>query len=160
MIAADNPHIIITGMTENHLENVFNLARGSKLSFWSYDDFKSEIGRDDSICLVAESHQREVVKVAAFLTARLIMEEGCAELYNIAVQDTFKRKEIGKRLLEYLIKSCVVSNLNYILLDVRESNRPAIALYAKLGFRVLAIRKNFYNLPAENSLTMIRQLKN
>ncbi|MBQ5323960.1 MAG: hypothetical protein J6J58_00770, partial [Oscillospiraceae bacterium] len=38
------------------------------------------------------------------------------------------------------------------VLEVRESNNPAIKLYEKLGFEFLGARKNFYSNPKENAL--------
>ena len=44
--------------------------------------------------------------------------------------------------------------LTFVTLEVRESNAPAIALYAGAGFAPVGTRKNFYSNPAENALLM------
>ena len=38
------------------------------------------------------------------------------------------------------------------LLEVRESNRPAIALYHSMGFVSVAVRRNYYSQPTEDAL--------
>lgn len=141
-------------MAENHLEAVFNLAQKSNLSFWSLEDYRSEILRSDSVCLIVKSKE----KIIGFLVARLIRQNKYAELYNIAVDKDFRRNKIGARLLEKLVKCCKDNDLQNILLEVRESNTAAIKLYSKLSFTILGINKNFYNAPTENGLTMIKNL--
>ena len=42
-------------------------------------------------------------------------------------------------------------------LEVRESNCGAIALYEKLGFQQVGIRKNFYDKPKEHAIIMWKQ---
>ena len=49
-----------------------------------------------------------------------------------------------------------IFNAERIILEVRESNVPAIGLYEKYGFKNVGIRKNFYHSPVENGITMVR----
>ena len=44
-----------------------------------------------------------------------------------------------------------------IYLEVRESNRAAIALYEKLGFRREGLRRDYYEEPRENAVLMSRK---
>ena len=46
--------------------------------------------------------------------------------------------------------------LDRLLLEVRVSNAPAIALYEKLGFSPLGVRPGFYEAPREDALIMQR----
>ena len=41
-----------------------------------------------------------------------------------------------------------------LTLEVRKSNRTAIELYKSYGFREEAVRKNYYENPAEDALIM------
>jgi len=43
---------------------------------------------------------------------------------------------------------------------VRVSNTGAQALYSKLGFAVIALRKHFYSGDGEDALTMRREVSN
>lgn len=147
----------ITLMRESHLAEVFEIAQANNLSYWSPEDYKAETARDDSCCLVAENNHKKVI---GFLVARLIMQESCGELYNIAVIDQYKRKGIGESLLSYLTNQCVMNNLGQINLEVRESNQNAIDFYLKLDFKTVGIRKSFYTQPTENAVTMIKNLNN
>ena len=63
------------------------------------------------------------------------------------IRETFPE---AKRITAYARdKSCLK-----ITLDVRESNRGAIDLYNKFGFKIAGRRKKYYRFPVEDSLIM------
>ena len=45
-----------------------------------------------------------------------------------------------------------------LMLEVRQSNAPAIALYEQLGFVQVGLRKNYYRNPKENALILRKEL--
>ena len=63
------------------------------------------------------------------------------------------RKGYGKVLLTETLN---IINLPCVL-EVRESNTPAIKLYENLDFVLLGRRKNFYSNPAEAALIYKRE---
>lgn len=151
-------------MREQDIPQVLKLAESVNLGFWSFESYRSEIKNENSVCVSAilkdvklEDTTKEII--IGFIVARLIKLECYAELYNIAVKETHRNKNIGGNLLKLLIKTCQDNNLQKILLEVRRSNPVAIGFYQKMGFRVLAINKNFYNSPSEDALTMVKNLK-
>ena len=48
--------------------------------------------------------------------------------------------------------------LSFLTLEVRASNRPAAALYEKMGFSRVGVRPGFYTGPAEDAVLMTRYL--
>ena len=46
-----------------------------------------------------------------------------------------------------------------VFLEVRRSNAPAIALYEKLGFTSVGIRKNYYDSPREDGRAMEKEVQ-
>ena len=42
-------------------------------------------------------------------------------------------------------------------LEVRKSNQAAIALYSRLGFQEVGVRKNFYEDPVEDGIVMCKR---
>jgi ribosomal-protein-alanine N-acetyltransferase len=150
--------ISIVKMTERHIDAVFNLAQESRLSFWSVADYQKEIVRNDAVCLAAELNKSHK-ELIAFIIARLIMQENCVEVNNIAVNLAYRRLGIGKKLFQELINYCISNNLEIILLEVRISNDAAIKFYRDIDFKVIGIRKNFYQFPDENAVTMVKYLK-
>ena len=77
-----------------------------------------------------------------------------AEIYNVAVREDSRGRDIGKLLLTKLIDYGKIDNRKKFLLEVRQGNKVAISLYKKLGFKEDGIRPNFYDAPKENALLM------
>jgi ribosomal protein S18 acetylase RimI-like enzyme len=71
----------------------------------------------------------------AVLTARYTMEHGASSGYvdDLYVEPEYRRQGIGLALLETLFRECRVRELASVYVEVGQSNRPAIALYASFG---------------------------
>ena len=65
----------------------------------------------------------------------------CGHL-GMGVQKEYRRKGIGRRLLEATINKSKEKGLERIELDVYASNNPAINLYREMGFEIEGIKKN------------------
>lgn len=143
----------IVRMTVDDLDTVIKIQEESKLSYWSYESYKDEINLESSFTVVAKIDNQTV----GFLVGRLIIEENCAELYNIGIDLHFRQKSIGTKLIESFIKSCVDNKLEKIFLEVRESNETAIQFYLKHNFSSLSKRKNFYSNPTEDAILMVKE---
>jgi len=81
-------------------------------------------------------------KIIAYAVMRLLLEEG--ELLNIITDKAFRSQGYGKALLKHLLSIAQQQNIKKIYLEVRVSNSAAIDLYAKLGFKKIGLRKNYY----------------
>lgn len=149
-----NSSVEVLKMTVNDIKKIVNIQQTSNLSYWSYEAYADEVGREDSFSIAAKINNR----VVGFLVARLISEDYCAELYNIGVDLNFRRQKIGNKLLESFIKHCLGNNLEKIFLEVRESNQPAIEFYLKNNFTVLSKRKKFYTNPIEDAILMVKEI--
>ncbi len=82
----------------------------------------------------------------------------CDEAYitNIAVTSESRRKGIGTYLVARIISEARLSAA-FVSLEVRVSNKTAIRLYEKLGFKQEGRRKNFYISPTEDALIMTKR---
>jgi len=81
-------------------------------------------------------------KAIAVLDYSLIYDR--IEIDNIIVNEEYRNKKIGTKLLEYIIKLSEEQGLSNITLEVRKSNAIARHLYEKMGFKEVAIRKYYY----------------
>ncbi len=120
---------------------------------WSVNAFISEMEKENSIIIKAVN---ENGVICGFVSADIMLDE--VNIYNVAVPQTYRRKGIAKELLSYLENSTKNITSSY-LLEVRESNTPAIMLYHSLGFCDVGIRKNYYQNPCENALLMTKTLE-
>lgn len=71
---------------------------------------------------------------------------------NVAVKNKYRRKGVAVGLLSELIDLAKEADSEFVSLEVRCSNTPAISLYGKLGFGKIGIRKNFYENPREDAV--------
>lgn len=65
------------------------------------------------------------------------------EILNFLVSPTYQRKGLGKELLDYLLNS--FNEIKIVTLEVRKSNKQALAFYNKNGFKLDHIKKQYYN---------------
>ena len=75
---------------------------------------------------------------------------------NIAVLEDYRNQGIASQIVEKL--SDASKECEFVTLEVRESNFPAINLYNKFNFEQVAIRRNYYNKPIENAIIMTKKL--
>lgn len=76
---------------------------------------------------------------------------------SIAVLPEHHRKGIGCKLIEEATRAMVDYKAKECYLEVRESNKPAITLYKKLGFKVTKTNRNYY-ADGEDAIIMVKQL--
>lgn len=78
------------------------------------------------------------------------LPEGEAEVLNLAVDPDNRRRGAAEALLRRMI----ADRNGGVLLEVRESNTAARALYAKLGFREDGRRPGYYHRPVEDAVLL------
>ncbi|MDE6967617.1 MAG: ribosomal protein S18-alanine N-acetyltransferase [Clostridia bacterium] len=66
------------------------------------------------------------------------------DITNIAVLPEVRGNGYGKKLVENLIEIARKNNIDTIFLEVRQSNRLAIKLYEKCGFKLISKRTKYY----------------
>ncbi|HOV69579.1 MAG TPA: ribosomal protein S18-alanine N-acetyltransferase [Clostridia bacterium] len=77
-----------------------------------------------------------------------------AHLMTVAVAKAFRRKGIGRALMQHVIGYAVDLGIESMTLEVRVSNTPAISLYESLGFTKAGIRKQYYEDNKEDAYIM------
>ena len=82
-----------------------------------------------------------------------------AELANIAVAPPHRRSGVGNRLLESMREAAAALGATRMYLEVRESNEVAQAFYRSRGFAVTGRRREYYNRPREDALTMLAAMR-
>ena len=119
---------------------------------WSHDAFVAELSNPAAVTFVANADG----EIAGFVNLGVVLDE--ATVNNIAVKQTYRRCGIGRALLTAAIDYCQNNRLNVLMLEVRQSNRAAIALYERFGFQAVGIRKRFYDEPEEDAVLMNKNI--
>lgn len=96
-------------------------------------------------------------RVLGYVGLMHVLDEGY--ISNVAVHPKTRRQGIGDALIDALAAKAAELELAFLTLEVRESNAPAIALYAKHGFHSVGKRKNYYDAPKEDAVLMTCYLK-
>jgi [ribosomal protein S18]-alanine N-acetyltransferase len=102
------------------------------------------------IALVAARPQKQDVQ--GFLIAHLLPPQ--AELESIAVTTGSQRRGLGRLLFDALVDAGLNSGILEIVLEVRASNRAALAFYRSAGFVQTGIRRAYYVDPVEDAVLM------
>lgn len=85
--------------------------------------------------VVVAEVEGEVVGFCGFGEFREFVEgDNIGEIQGIYLLDTYKRKHLGQKMIEYVIEELKEFGYNKVGLWVLESNKSAIRFYEKLGF--------------------------
>lgn len=99
---------------------------------------------------------REEQRIVGFIAIRVVAEE--AEILNLAVAASHRRKGHGTRLLAAAEEFARSRGASQLFLEVRESNSSAVAFYEARGFARAGLRRNYYQQPPEAAVLMTRKI--
>lgn len=143
----------IVTMSEEHIQQIAELEKVSFSVPWSENGLRAELENETAHFLVAITDK----KVLGYIGVHEIFGEGY--ITNVAVFPEYRRLGIGEALIDAATCGAIDRNCDFISLEVRISNTPAIELYQKQGYNVVGKRKNFYSNPTEDAYIMTRHLK-
>lgn len=138
----------LTPMTAEHIPQIAALERACFSHPWSEDALRSELWNDSAVIIAAEGEDGTVLGYAGLQT---VLDEGY--INNVAVDQRFRRQGVADELIAAFVRFGQ-ARLAFLTLEVRASNAPAIALYAKHGFVEVGRRKNYYDDPKEDAVLM------
>lgn len=116
----------------------------STAAHWSVDQYQRCIEQGNVI--IAEQESR----ICGFLCTRVVVGEW--EIENVVVELDFRRQGIGAALMREVAKRWEASAGTAILLEVRDSNVTARALYEKCGLSQVGRRSAYYSDPIEDAV--------
>ena len=80
--------------------------------------------------------------LVGYIIAKITYPE--THILNLTVKKSFRKKGIGRSLIELLISEARLRNSENIILEVRVDNIQAQSLYKKLNFEIIGTRKDYY----------------
>ena len=82
----------------------------------------------------------------------IVFEE--VRLMNLAVAEDMRRRGIGAALVGSALHTGLTQAATRAVLEVRASNRAALALYQRFGFVQVSTRPTYYSNPIEDAVLM------
>jgi [ribosomal protein S18]-alanine N-acetyltransferase len=137
---------LVRRLAYSDLPAVISIERRSFPSPWSLAMFVLELSKPSGICL-ASSEDGELL---GYLVCSRY--DRVWHLMNVAVAPERRRQGVASRLISMLIEEAG-DELPFTL-EVRVSNREAIAMYERLGFRSAGVRPRYYQDNGEDALIM------
>ncbi len=120
---------------------------------WSEDSFRRILGGRAAIFQVMVLPEKQI---AGYIIAFAVGQD--AELLNVAVDPQFRGRGLAGQMLDAVLIQLGANGVRTAFLEVRESNRAALALYGSRGFKEIGRRRNYYRRPVEDALVMRRVL--
>lgn len=122
---------------------------------WSADEIAG-MATSPSGALISAAVSEEIVGFAL-----LQMVAGEAEILTICRDPARQGTGVGAALLERAIGLCARNGVNILLLEVAETNNPAVSLYRQHGFVSVSRRPSYYlslNGTRETALVMRKDI--
>ena len=141
----------IVPMDRGHVDQIAALEKACFSTPWSETQLEDALYNDNACFIVAEDGEGNVLGYAGL---HVIAGEGSVD--NVAVEPDARRHGVASALLEVFCRFGAV-NLEFLTLEVRKSNLPAISLYGKFGFQQAGLRKGYYQNPREDAVIMTRE---
>ena len=141
----------IRKMTAREVPQVAELEKLCFSQPWSEKSVAGELDNPLALWLVAMEGDR----LAGYVGSQTVMDE--TDMMNLAVAPQFRRQGVGETLVNALTASLKELGSRCLTLEVRDSNGPARALYAKLGFAEVGRRRGYYRDPREDALILRKE---
>lgn len=119
---------------------------------WSLKNIEDALKSERNILLCIEDQGL----ICGYVFADFVLDE--VNINRIAILPDFRKKGLASNLLAEL-EACVEDFAACIMLEVRQSNGAAQALYRKNGYKIVGNRKGFYSEPYEDAVLMTKFLK-
>jgi len=144
-------HYRLEPMRLEDLPAVVAIEQASFSNPWPEEAFIEEISKNDfshPVVACAKGSRERVV--AGYIVPWIVFEE--LHIQNVAVHPRHRGQGVGRWLVEEALHLGGRSRCRVALLEVRESNTGARALYASMGFHEEGKRRRYYSRPQENAI--------
>lgn len=149
------PGLRVRAAVAGDIAAVLALERGiAEAPHWTESDYAVILsGEGLERCLfVAESDG----ELAGFAVGKVIDAgaDRLAELESVAVRNEMRRQGVGQALCHAVGEWCRAQGATVLELEVRAANAGAGALYGRLGFERVGLRRGYYRDPVDDALLM------
>ena len=132
--------MIIKALSQKYINEIVKIENESFISPWPKQVLADYIKKSGFFCNIAVNGNDE--DIAGYSISTLVYDE--IHVFKIAVASCHRRKGVAVELLSDTFSFYEKMGALSVVLEVRTTNTPAIALYEKLGFEILRTRRNYY----------------
>ena len=149
----------IISMCEKHVPRIAALEAANFSAPWDEASIRAELENPLALWLIAEGEagEGEERPVLGYVGSQSCFED--ADVLNVCVAPEARRRGVAEALMLELERRLIPKGVEKITLEVRASNAPAIALYSKIGYTKVGMRRNYYEKPREDALILQKSLK-
>ena len=149
---------LVRKATVGDIADIIQLERECRTAaHWTEHQYRDLFADQVPTRLALIAQKDESTEMAGFVIARHLLPE--FELENIVVAEKFRRNGIGTQLMRAFLALAKQMSGESVILEVRESNGVARALYEKLGFQKNGRRKSYYSMPLEDAVLYSKDLR-
>ncbi|MHA1902534.1 MAG: ribosomal protein S18-alanine N-acetyltransferase [Candidatus Thorarchaeota archaeon] len=130
------------------IKKVVEIEKSSFLNPWDSDIFTAFATRGGSFTVEDETLTMMVFEKSGQVVGYVVWSESRGKnesrIMNLAVEVSFRRKGIGRILLEHVFNKLRNHGVRTCFLEARESNVAAHELYKSIGMEVVGKRTAYY----------------
>ncbi|WP_017717292.1 ribosomal protein S18-alanine N-acetyltransferase [Kamptonema formosum] len=147
-------------LTSQLLPSVLDLDRLCFGGLWTLEGYQRELAspNSDLLALSIPPQNRleggESERLVGIGCLWAILDE--AHIILLGIHPDFQQQGLGQAMLAALLGTAAQRHLERATLEARISNRAALGLYQKLGFREAGRRRNYYQDTNEDAVIMWR----
>ena len=147
----DIKRINISEMTVDTAREVAELEALCFGDPWPYQSFINTLSNDHAQYYTLTYYDTEDNRYfVGYIGMYDLIDE--VSVINVAVHPDFRGNGAGVMLMERAEEYAMGRGCPAITLEVRESNRPARALYERMGYTPYAVTKKYYSNPTEDAV--------
>jgi ribosomal-protein-alanine acetyltransferase len=142
--------------TDADVAELLALERESFTHPWSEGNFREAVADPTRVwaLVLREALRGGRTGVVAYCICQLVADE--LHVLDLVVTAQRRREGLARWLLGFTLERASRRGAERAFLEVRRSNEAALGLYRRLGFRLLAERRDYYREPGEDALVLER----
>jgi len=129
----------LRGMDWSDIDTVLHIEQEVHSHPWTRGNFNDALATGN-ICRVYQAGD-EIIGYAVLMPA---LDD--VDLLDISIAKSHQRRGLGEKLLNEMIAMLREQKFQRIMLEVRRTNLAAYALYRKVGFVEIGVRRDYYPL--------------
>ena len=126
---------------EEDIPQILTIENEANPTPWSEKGLRSELNGKNKFWVLTDDETDE--KIYGFLLFSIVAEE--SHILEVAIDSKYRRKGIGRFILQRMISFVMKEGVESIYLEVRQSNSGGVEFYQNLGFVIVHKKVSYYS---------------